>query len=176
MSTAALVSLQEYLTTTYRPDCDYVDGVLTERNVGQKDHSKLQGAVLLWFYARRQELRLTAFVEQRIRVSTRRFRIPDVCVLNLPEPDEQIFTELPYICIEVLSPEDTFPRLQERFDDYLTMGVPNVWVLDPATRRGGRITREGHLEALDGVLRTADDRVEIRRVEMRIADLFASND
>jgi hypothetical protein len=28
MSTAALVSLQEYLTTTYRPDRDYVDGVL----------------------------------------------------------------------------------------------------------------------------------------------------
>ena len=117
MSTAALVSLQEYLTTTYRPDCDYVDGVLFERNVGQKDHSKLQGAALLWFYARRQELRLTAFIEQRIQVSTRRFRIPDVCVLNLPEPDEQIFTQPPYICIEVLSPEDTFPRMQERFDD-----------------------------------------------------------
>ena len=47
------------------------------------------------------------------------------------------------------------------------MGAPNVWVLDPATRRGWRITREGHLEALDGVLRTSDD-----RVEMPIADLF----
>ncbi len=171
MSTAALVSLQEYLTTTYRPDCDYVDGVLLERNVGQKDHSKLQGAVLLWFYARRQELRLTAFVEQRIQVSTRRFRIPDVCVLNLPEPDEQIFIQPPYICIEVLSPEDTVPRMQERFDDYLAMGVPNIWVLDPATRRGWRITREGHLEALDGMLRTSDG-----RVEMRIADLLAAND
>jgi Uma2 family endonuclease len=171
MSTTALVSLQEYLTTTYRPDCDYVDGVLFERNVGQKDHSKLQGAVLLWFYARRQELRVTAFVEQRIRVSARRFRIPDVCVLHLPEPDEQVFTQPPYICIEILSPEDTFPKLQERFDDYLSMGVPNVWVLDPGTKRGWRITREGHLEALDGVLRTSDG-----RVEMRIADLFVSNE
>jgi len=170
MSTTALVSLQEYLTTTYRPDCDYVDGVLFERNVGQKDHSKLQGRVFAWF-DRRQELRLEAFVEQRIRVQTRRFRIPDVSVVELPEPDEQVFTEPPYICIEVLSPEDTFPRLQERFDDYLAMGVPNVWVLDPGTKRGWRITREGHLEALDGVLRTSDG-----RVEMRIADLFVSND
>ena len=51
------------------------------------------------------------------------------------------------------------------------MGVPNVWVLDPATRGGWRITREGQLEALDDVLRRSDG-----RAEMRIADLFASND
>jgi Uma2 family endonuclease len=171
MSTAALVSLQEYLTTTYHPDCDYVDGVLVERNVGQRDHSELQGEVFTFFRSRRQELRLAAFVEQRIGVSTRRFRIPDICVVPLPRPDEQIFSEPPYICIEILSPEDTFPRLQERFDDYLSMGVANIWVLDPASKRGWRITREGHLEALDGVLRTGDG-----RVEMRIADLFALND
>jgi len=171
MSTAALVSLQEYLTTTYRPDCDYVDGVLVERTVGQKDHSKLQRGLIVWFDRRGPELRLAAFPEQRIRVSARRFRIPDICIVTLPEPDEQIFTQPPYICIEILSPEDTFPRLQERFDDYLAMGVPNIWVLDPASKRGWRITREGHLEALDGVLRTGDG-----RVEMRIADLFALND
>ena len=86
MSTAALVSLQEYLTTTYHPDCDYVDGVLVERNVGQRDHSELQGEVFTFFRSRRQELRLAAFVEQRIRVSTRRFRIPDICVVPLPRP------------------------------------------------------------------------------------------
>jgi|SRR5665213_1943860 len=168
MSTAALVSLQEYLTTSYRPDCDYVDGVLLERNVGQQDHSKLQGEVFAFFRSRRKELRLSAFVEQRIRVQQRRYRIPDVCVVLLPEPEEQIFTTPPYICIEILSPEDTFPRLQERFDDYLAMGVTNLWVLDPSMRRGWSITREGHFEALDGILRTSDG-----RVEMPIAELFA---
>ncbi len=171
MSTAALVGLHEYLSTTYRPDRDYVDGVLVERNVGQKDHSKLQRRIIVWFDSRARELRLAPFPEQRIKINARRFRIPDICVVTLPEPDEQIFTEPPYICIEILSPDDTFPSLQERFDDYLTMGVPNIWVLDPASKRGWRITREGHLEALDGVLRTAEG-----RVEMRIADLFASND
>lgn len=171
MSTATLVSLKEYLATTYRPDCDYVDGVLVERNVGQKDHSKLQGEVFAWFWSRQVSLRLAVFPEQGIKVSARRFRIPDVCVVPLPEPDEQIFTQPPYICVEVLSPEDTFPKLQERFDDYLTMGVPNVWVLDPASRRGWRITREGHLEALDGVLRTADG-----RVSMPMAELFKAGE
>jgi Uma2 family endonuclease len=97
--------------------------------------------------------------------------VPDVCVTSLPEPDEQVFTEAPYICVEILSPEDTFPKLQERFDDYLAMGIPNVWVLDPASRRGWRITAEGHLEARDGVLKTHDG-----RIAMPIADLYAALD
>jgi hypothetical protein len=98
MSTAALVSLQEYLATTYHPDCDYVDGVLVERNVGQKDHSKLQGEVFAWFRSRRRALGLAAFVGQRIQVAPRRYRVPEVCVVPLPEPAEQIFTRALYLC------------------------------------------------------------------------------
>ena len=45
MSVLTLTSVEEYLSTLYRPDCDLVDGALIERNVGQKDHSKLQGEV-----------------------------------------------------------------------------------------------------------------------------------
>jgi Uma2 family endonuclease len=103
-------------------------------------------------------------------VSRTRCRVPDVCVVRLPEPDEQVFTQPPCICIEVLSPEDTFPRLQDRFDDYLTMGVPNLWAIDPASRRGWRITREGHLEARDGCLVTHDNHVSLPIAELFTAD------
>jgi len=167
MSINTLISVEEYLATAYRPDCDLVDGMLVERNMGQKDHSRLQREILVWFHARRRALQLTAFPEQRIQVRPDRFRVPDVCVVSLPEPDEQIFTSPPYLCVEVLSPEDSFPKLQSRLDDYLAMGVPNVWVLDPPTRRGWAIAREGHFEALDGILRTSDG-----RVALPISDLF----
>ena len=167
MSTATLVSVDEYLATSYRPDCDFVDGELIERNLGTKDHGKLQRRVLIWFENRRRELALTTFPEQRVRISARRYRIPDVCVVPLPEPDEQIFTQPPYICIEVLSPDDSFSKYQERLDDYIAMGVPNIWVLDPPSRRGWSIAREGHFEALDGILRTNDG-----RVVMPVAELF----
>lgn len=167
MSTAPVVSLQEYLTSTYHPDCDYADGVLVERNVGTKDHSRLQGEVFAWFRARRRVLQLAAFPEQRIQVAPRRFRVPDVCVVALPEPDEQVFTAPPYLCVEILAPEDGFPKLQERLDDYLRLGMPNVWILDPASRRAWWISGEGHFEALDDVLRTRDG-----RVQMQIAELF----
>ncbi len=171
MSTAALVSMQEYLGTSYRPDCDYVDGALINRNVGQKDHSKLQGEIFAWFRDRRRALRLAAFPEQRVQVARSRFRVPDICVVHLPEPDEQIFTQPPFICIEILSPDDSFPKLQDRFDDYLAMGVPNVWVIDPASQRGWSIAKEGHFEALDRCLHTSDG-----CVSLPIADLFAFED
>ena len=36
-----LLTLEEYLRTSYRPDCEFVDGVLEERNVGEYEHSNL---------------------------------------------------------------------------------------------------------------------------------------
>ncbi len=168
MGTATLVSQLEYLGTTYHPDCDYADGVLEDRNAGQKDHSRLQGEVFAWFRERRRALRLAAFPEQRIRVAPGRYRIPDVCVVQLPVPDEQIFTAPPYICIEVMSPDDNFRAMQERFDDYLDMGVRNVWVLDPETRDAWQVTPSGRKPVRDGVLRTTDG-----LVTLPVAELFS---
>jgi hypothetical protein len=42
-STAAIpqfLSIEQYLNTDYRPDVDYVDGYIEERNVGETDHAK----------------------------------------------------------------------------------------------------------------------------------------
>jgi hypothetical protein len=36
MSVAKMISLEEYLHTSYSPDREYRDGVLVERNVGDK--------------------------------------------------------------------------------------------------------------------------------------------
>ena len=41
MATAA-ISLQEYLATSYRPDRDYVDGAVLERNLGEREHGAIQ--------------------------------------------------------------------------------------------------------------------------------------
>ena len=35
MRTGELISVREYLTTSHDPDCDYVDGVVEERNGGK---------------------------------------------------------------------------------------------------------------------------------------------
>ena len=75
---------------------------------------------------------------------------------------EQIFTKPPFICIEILSPEDRWPRIQQRIDDYLAMGVPYVWVLDPATKTAYSATpAERTQQVTGGVLKTQNPSVEL---------------
>jgi Uma2 family endonuclease len=135
MSSATLVSTGEYLATTYRPDRELLDGQLVERNVGEYDHSNLQGALITWIRNRQREWNVRALPEQRIRVSPGRFRIPDVCVLSRDQELEPVFTRPPLLCVEILSKDDSLQSMQDRVDDYLSFGVPNVWILDPAQRR-----------------------------------------
>src|SRR5579872_2952251 len=134
MPTGTLISVEQYLATSYRPDCDYVDGRIEERNLGELDHSSLQTAVAAYFFSRRKQWDITVVVEQRVQVSPTRFRIPDVCVV-VGKATEQIFRTPPFLCVEILSPEDRMKRVKERIDDYLRMGVRYVWVLVPSGRQ-----------------------------------------
>jgi len=159
MATTNLISVHEYLATAYRPDCDYVDGAVVERNVGEKDHGKLQRSLLIYFHERRTTWGINVFPEQRVQVSAARFRIPDICVVLGSEPEEQIFTRPPFICIEILSPEDRLSAMQERVGDYLRFGVPYVWILDPRSRKAFRCTLEGMLQVPE--LRTEDPAIVV---------------
>jgi Uma2 family endonuclease len=158
VATGELVSIREYLSTSYRPDCDYVDGVVVERNLGEYDHARLQGAILVYFETRRKQLGLRAVVEQRVQVSPTRFRIPDICVVK-GEPTEQIFRTPPFICIEVLSPQDRLSEMHQRVQDYLKFGVPYVWILDPATRKAYHSTRDALTEVSE--LRTDNPEITV---------------
>jgi Uma2 family endonuclease len=134
MATAALLSLDQYLATTYRPDCDYIDGELQERTLGKFDHSNLQGELIYYIRSRQTEWNVLGLPEQRIRVSPTRVRIPDVCIISRDGPIEQILTHAPLACIEILSEGDTLRTTQPRLEDYRTFGVQNLWIFDPANR------------------------------------------
>jgi len=130
MSVTELIPVEEYLSTDYSPDRDFVDGMLEDRNVGERDHSRLQGALIAWLYARRRELGIEIYPDQRVQVSASRDRVPDICV-TVGEPDEQIFTTPPFLCMEILSPEDQMGRVLVKIADYLDFGVRFVWLIDP---------------------------------------------
>jgi len=156
-----LVSVDEYLHTVYEPDCDYVDGILVDRNVGEKDHAKLQREILIYLHERSKLWNIFVIQELRVQVSPTRYRVPDICVVVGPEPDEQIFTKPPFLCIEVLSPEDRMSRMQDRINDYLAFGVAYVWVVDPRTRKAWVYTSEAMREVRDGVLRTENPELTV---------------
>jgi len=132
----AQISVEEYLHTSYHPDCDFVDGVVRERNWGELGHALSQGFVSSWFFEHRKEWQLHALLELRIQVSATRVRIADVCLIARSQSIEQVPTKPPLAVIEILSPEDRIPRYNERLSDYRNMGIPNVWVIDPANRIG----------------------------------------
>lgn len=134
MAASTQISIEEYLKTVYRPDRDYIDGVVEERNLGERDHSWIQGSLIAFFRSRFRETGIAAFPEWRFQVRPTRFRVPDVIVTR-GKPEEQILTTPPLLCIEILSPDDTVSRTNQRVKDYLDFGVPAVWVIDPAEKR-----------------------------------------
>jgi Uma2 family endonuclease len=171
MSSATLISTSEYLATSYRPDCDLVDGRLVQRNMGEFDHSKLQAALAAWFHTRQRKWNIHALPEQRVQVKSDRFRIPDICIISRDLPVEQIITHPPLICIEVLSKDDTLRGMQSRVDDYLDFGVADVWIIDPESRRAYVCDRTGFHEPESYVLTVANSPIEVP-----LAELFSELD
>ena len=133
---ATLVPVEQYLATSYSPDCEYVDGEIVDRNLGEFNHSFLQSRVLLLFGDLEKRFPVLGLTEQRLRVadagSRKRIRIPDVCLMRRPFPKERVLTTPPLLVIEVLSPEDRLHRVLEKVKDYIGFGVGAVWVVDPA--------------------------------------------
>jgi len=129
------VTVDEYLRTSYRPDCEYVDGEIRERNVGKWEHARVQWLLALWLGNHEKEWGITGSTEQRVRVSENRVRVPDLVVLRAG-PQPEILTDPPLLVVEILSPDDTYSDTQERAQDYREMGVETVWIVDPKTRTG----------------------------------------
>jgi Uma2 family endonuclease len=162
MGTAAtLVPIEEYLSTNYDPDREYVDGEVVERNLGEKTHGTIQGNLIYYFRLHRDEWGIRAYPEQRVQVSPRRFRIPDVTVIKMSQEQGEIFTNPPHLCIEILSKDDTMQYMQQKIDDYLKFGVPYVWIINPQNRKGYVVTSECMVEAKSSVLETKDPIISV---------------
>ena len=161
MSARTLISVEDYLASAYEPDCDFVDGHIEERNVGEVTHARLQLRIGAYLLARYESQGIVGMTEVRVQIRPSRFRVPDVCV-TLGEPGEEVLTKPPFICIEILSPEDRMSRVEVRINDYLAMGVPYVWVLDPETKQAFTATAAtGLQEVKSGVLKTENPTLEV---------------
>ncbi|HTA46598.1 MAG TPA: Uma2 family endonuclease [Bryobacteraceae bacterium] len=135
---AVPISIERYLSTSWEPECEYVDGRVADTHVGEPDHSHLMGhmAMLLG------EPGLRPYIMPTTQVRAPRFRVPDVLGLR-EKPSGRFLRTPPYDVVEVLSTEDRASEFEEKIDDYLDFGVDNVWVIDPRRQRMKVCTREG---------------------------------
>jgi hypothetical protein len=124
----------------------------------------LQTGLSSYLHVQRKRSGISVFVEQRVRVSATRYRVPDICV-TLGEPEEQAFAGPPFRCIEILSPEDRADRVQRKVGDYLKMGVSYIWVIDPRERDAVIYTTSGTHVVEDGIPRTSDPDIAVPPAE-----------
>lgn len=71
--------MEEYLDASYEPECEFVDGVLVDRNARELNHSEMLTALIAYTDVRRREWNLSVLPILRVRVSPTRIRVPDPC-------------------------------------------------------------------------------------------------
>jgi Uma2 family endonuclease len=160
------VSVEEYLSTVYEPDCEYDDGVVVERNWGEFEHAFLQTLLATLFTNNMENWGVFGLTEQRVQINPRKFLVPDVCVLRLGSPREAILTRPPLIAIEIMSPEDTIRRTATKAKQYLEFGVEHVWVIDPTARVAYRGAESGLELVPSGELSVTGTPVAVRILEL----------
>jgi Uma2 family endonuclease len=128
------VPLEVYLRSSeYEPDGEYVDGEIQERPAGEIDHADWQRATLKWFLLHEDKWRTFAFPELRVQVSPRRFRVPDITVIDqsLRPQIDRYLTQPPLAVFEILSSEDSMVRVMEKLEEYSAMGIEQIWLINP---------------------------------------------
>lgn len=112
-----------------------------------------------------RKLGFYALPEQRVQTRSDRFRVPDICVVLEKPTWRGIVTSPPYLCIEILSPEDKTAETLEKIREYLEFGVEWVWVIDPPTCRGQIHTRTGVSAIENRIFTTGRFQLDLSAVE-----------
>jgi len=162
MAAKVLVSVEEYLGSSFDgADCEYLDGEIVERNMGEMPHSTIQK--ILMFLLTQLEPHLGIQVQPEIRIQTgpRRYRVADIAVWRAGCIGERIPTVPPFLVIEILSPEDRMVRMQPKIREYLDHGAEWIWLVDPDERQALCYSQQNPAGWACDVLRTENPALEI---------------
>lgn len=163
MTTKALMSVEEYLRTSFDgADCEYLDGEVVERNMGELPHGLLQGRLIFLLMQMAEQLRIRVVPEIRIQIHPRRYRVADIAVWRADEDiGERIPTKPPFLAIEILSSEDRMVRMQPKIGEYLSIGVEWIWLIDPDEKKAICYSQRNSTGSLCDVLEAENPEIEI---------------
>jgi Uma2 family endonuclease len=162
MSTKTLMTVEEYLQTSFEDaDCDFVDGEIVERNMGQHEHANIQGEIFFLLKLLRGTLGLHVLPEIRLRISSSRYRVLDIGVWLSEDIGGSVATVPPFLIVEVLSPDDRMSRMKVKIEEYLSIGAEWIWMVDPQKRRAICYSQTNPAGSVCDVLRTENPTIEI---------------
>ena len=161
-TTAALVSVEDYLRRTEKPNCEYDDGVLYPKSMATASHGQTQKDVMRLLDKQGVE----SLPEVTVRLSATKYLVPDVVAaprIQRPYPTEPVL-----LCIEILSPDDRPGAMLAKCEQYHDWGVPFCWVIDPETQAAWEYHRGGSPHDVDrgGTLRAGE-------LSIQLPELFA---
>ncbi len=162
MPIKTLMDVQEYLRTSFEgADCEYLDGEVVERNMGELPHATVQGRLLYLLMQTVASLGIQVFPEIRIQIHARRYRVADIAVWRAGNIGERIPTVAPFLAVEILSSEDRMVRMQPKIQDYLSVGIEWIWIIDPEEKQALIYSKQNPAGVLSNVLRTENPAIEI---------------
>ncbi len=166
MSTAkTLITAEEFMQMSFDHPVELVRGEIVHMTPPKRSHGSIAlviGATLLNWSAKAKHGRPVS--DSIVRTGPDSIRGPDVSYFVQPKVDRGALTSegddiAPDLCVEVLSPSNTWSEIKQKIDEYLGCGVTEVWIADP------------ELESVE-IRRTDEPPRTVRRGESITSDLL----
>jgi Uma2 family endonuclease len=156
------MDVNEYLHTSFDgSDCEYLDGEIVERNWNDLPHGDAQGNLLNLLHRRRPTLGIRVLPSIRIQISPTRYRVADLAIWRDDNIGIGIPTVAPFLVVEILSPEDRMVRMLPKIQEYLSIGVEWIWIVDPEEQSALLYSLKNPAGAVCDILRTENPNIEI---------------
>jgi Uma2 family endonuclease len=143
VATKTQITAEQYLHMTFEHDAEFVHGEIVERSMPDYIHANIQFLILVRFGSLIHKYPVHPRPELRLRIAPEVYRIPDICVFAGQKPLQSVPDTPPLVVIEILSKDDRHSDLMQKLEEYRTWGVPNIWIVDPATKRFSVYTELG---------------------------------
>jgi Uma2 family endonuclease len=147
----------DVLETEARSDriCELVDGILVEKPRGSYE-SLLAVKIIhaLCSYLESNNLGVVLGEAGMLKLLPGQVRVPDVCLIRWERipgrqlPQERIYTLVPDLAVEVLSPGNTEAEMRRKLHEYFSAGSRLVWYIAPETRTARAYTAEDQWQDL----------------------------
>jgi Uma2 family endonuclease len=125
MASTTSLTVEEYLSTAYEYEPEFVDGEIIERAMPTVIHAWLTHLLSLRLHGAG-----FCLIDCRMRPAKDTIRIPDLSVFH-EFPAERVPSSPPFVALEIISPDDRHEDLLRKLQDYRAWGVEHIWVVEP---------------------------------------------
>jgi len=125
------MSWEQYLELPTAPRAEWVDGeAIIMMAPARREHIDMAQKLEMLFYHELANVKIYREAGYHINDSA---RVPDLLVVEPDQDNDPVWiTSKPLIIVEILSPSTRAIDLFEKSDEYLSGGVEQYWIVDPA--------------------------------------------